>query len=299
MTVFFVVTTGRSGSKTIAHVLSQSPDCVCFHEPDPILIREATLYQYGLLSDEWLKAILLSTRPAMLNGKVYGESNQKLSSLIPVLAAAFPQSRFIWLVRDGRDVVASTYYARQWYKPVGELVDQRKYLAGSLKLKEWIWYRLRGDLVGDMTTAEWESLSLFEKNCWLWFRTNQIIHQHLSKLPQERWMLVRLNTLFEQLPSLCQFVGIQVPADVEGERHNVSLSRLPPERKPKRWPDWSDEQRNAFNKWCQEMMDYLFPGWRDESGEWCKIARPLLPPVKAPVWGKRIRSFVTRILRRL
>jgi len=287
--MFFVVTTGRSGSQTIAHVLSQSPDCVCLHEPAPTLVKEATLYQYGLLSDEWLKAILLSTRGPTLGGKVYGESNQKLANLIPVLAQAFPDSRFIWLVRDGRDVVASTHFARQWYKPIGEL-GHRKHLAHSLKLKEWIWYRLRGDLTGDMATREWELLSRFEKNCWYWARTNEIIQGHLARLPQERWMPLKLVELFDRLPQVCHFVGIQVPVDIEQVRYNASVGKRALAVESNRWPNWSAEQRAAFERQCQGMMDQLYPDWRDERGHWRETSPASADlPAKGPSQRQCIR----------
>jgi len=254
--MFFIVTTGRSGSQTIARVLSQSDDCICMHEPEPVLVKEATLYHYGVLSDQLMRAILLSTRNPVLHGKIYGESNQKLSTFIPVLADAFPESQFIWLVRDGRDVVASTYYGREWYKPVDEVVSHPNPF--TVPMKEWTWYRLRGDLAGNMNTQEWEALTRFEKNCWLWAYTNKVIQEHLTRVPRERWMLVRLETLFEQLADSCRFVGVHYPSKVEKARHNSTTHVV-----TKSWSEWSDDQRSAFERWCGEMMDVLYPEWRD------------------------------------
>jgi len=269
--MFFVVTTGRSGSQTIARILSQSPNCICLHEPEPALVKEATLYHYRLVSDKMIRAILLSTRTPILHRKIYGESNQKLSTMIPVLAEAFPESQFIWLVRDGRDVVASTYYAREWYKPVDEVVDRPEPF--SIPLKEWTWYRLRGDQTGIMSTTQWEALSRFEKNCWLWAYTNEIIQEHLEKLPKERWMPIRLETLFEQLPDICRFVGVHLPPMIEKARHNVSAAV------PKNWPEWSNDQKSAFERWCGEMMGMLYPDWRDPNGDWLDLcASKKAPP---------------------
>jgi hypothetical protein len=287
--MFFIVSTGRSGSQTIARVLSQSQDCICLHEPEPVLVKEATLYHYGLLSDKMMKAILLSTRTPTLHGKIYGESNQKLSTLIPVLAEAFPEAQFIWLVRDGRDVVASTYYAREWYKPIDEIVDRPEPF--TIQLKEWTWYRLRGDLTGDMSTPEWETLTRFEKNCWLWTRTNEIIQAHLRKLPQERQMLVRLETLFQQLPDICRFVGIQMPLQIRHTTYNVSPVR------PISWTEWSEEQKVAFERWCGDMMDHLYPKWRGSNGCWEQAVdqpRPesrSSPPEKSSWWQQFFRRL--------
>lgn len=288
--MFFIITTGRSGSQTIARVLSQSPNCICLHEPEPALVKEATLYHYGPISDKMMRAILLSTRTPILHGKIYGESNQKLSTLIPVLAEVFPESQFIWLVRDGRDVVASTYYAREWYKPVDEAVDRPEPF--TIPLKEWTWYRLRGDLTGSMSTTEWEALTRFEKNCWLWTYTNEIIQEHLMELPKKRWMLVRLETLFEQLPDICRFVRVQLPLKIKKVRHNVSTVV------PKRWPEWSNDQKSAFERWCGAMMNKLYPEWRDDDGRWREIVNEDSSPLLAESsrWWQRVRLL--RLLRR-
>lgn len=257
--MFFVVCAGRSGSQTIARFLAQSPDCFVLHEPEPVFVKEATLYQYGLISHEMMKAIVLCTRPPFIKGKIYGESNHKLATLIPVLADAFPEARFIWLVRDGRDVVASTFYAREWYKAVDEIVNRPSNYPTALK--EWTWYRLRGDLTGDMSTAQWEALTRFEKNCWLWRRTNEIIREHLYRLPQERWRLVRLEELRHRVRDVCEFLEI-TPPPAEAGKHNVS----PVE--PTRWPQWPPFRREAFEKWAGSEMDRLYPGWRDVAGNW-------------------------------
>lgn len=279
--MFFVVTTGRSGSQTIARVLSQSPDCICLHEPEPVLVQEATLYEYGLLADPWLKAILLSTRPRMIHDKVYGESNQKLASLIPLLAQIFPEAQFIWLVRDGRDVVASTYYARGWYQPTAEL-DLDRGLASKHRLREWIWYRLRADLVGEMSTTEWEAVSRFDKNCWFWTHTNTMIQRHLAALPPKRWLRVRLETLSAQMPDIARLVGIRVPAPIEPEYHNVST------HPPTGWEEWPEDQRAAFEKWCGDMMNVLYPGWQ-APGSHQRRAIPIPLPDGPQRWWQRIR----------
>jgi hypothetical protein len=113
--MFFVVSTGRCGSKSIADLLNASPDCVCVHELEPRLISEATAYLYGDLRHEEAVTLLRSTRPSTRNGKQFGESNHKLSYLIPAINAAFPDAKFVWLVRDGRRTVESMY-KRGWYR---------------------------------------------------------------------------------------------------------------------------------------------------------------------------------------
>lgn len=277
--MFFVVSTGRSGSQTIARVLSQSPDCICLHEPEPSLVKEATLYQYGLIADEVIRSIFVETRPPIMDGKIYGESNLKLSSLIPLLAQTFPQAQFIWLVRDGRDVVASTYYARGWYRPMAELQAENP-KPKTNPMQNWHRFRLRGDLVGAMTPDEWEALSRFEKNCWLWTWTNTNIQSHLSLLPPERWRMARLETLFDDLPAICSLIGIKPPVGLHSEYHNVSNVA------PTVWEDWPADQRAAFQQQCGALMDLLYPHWQEPGQHARRTAPPVTAPKPLPWWRR-------------
>ena len=109
--IFFVVTTGRSGSTTIANALSKHKDIICLHEPRPQLIRLSTALAHKEKDLSSIEAELFdiycnsSTYPS----KVYGESDQKNWNLIAILARLIPNSKFVWLLRDGRDMVSSTF----------------------------------------------------------------------------------------------------------------------------------------------------------------------------------------------
>ncbi|NCG25893.1 MAG: hypothetical protein GWP47_17410, partial [Actinobacteria bacterium] len=160
--MFFVLSTGRAGSRTLANVLSQSADTICLHEPVPYLVEEAALYRYGDLAAEALAEILTDTRPRQMEGKQYGESANRLSPALPVLASTFPDAKFVWLIRDGRDVVASGHQ-RGWFDP--------EHVADT----QWERHRLRADKLGEMDETEWAEWSPFRRVCWLWRRTNEMI----------------------------------------------------------------------------------------------------------------------------
>ena len=69
------------------------------------------------------------------------------NNLIGILGRVLPEAKYVWLVRDGRDVVASTT-ARGWY--------DAEYTSGV-----WGEYRLRGDAVGEVGTAVWDAMTPF------------------------------------------------------------------------------------------------------------------------------------------
>jgi hypothetical protein len=257
--LFFVLSTGRSGSVSIARMLSQHPEVVCHHEPRPQMIRLSAELAHGLKIpaqvEQELRAVFCdsSVFPA---DRVYGESDQKYWNLATLLAGMLPRSRFVWLIRDGRDVVASTY-GQAWFPDAerpGDPVSPELY-------ERWLYYRLHGAACKAFTPQAWEALGLFEKNCWHWAYVNAGIESVLSALSPERWRRVRLEELERQAAELFRFLGVApVPAAVEQEnRATYAVTR---------WQQWSGAERRAFEQWCGEGMDRWYPGWRDASGRW-------------------------------
>ena len=165
--MLFVLNTGRAGSRSIANVLSQHPELVCTHEPLPRLVEETAEYRYGRLPAADLSAILAETRPPSIDGRRYAESANRLSLAIPVLASTFPDAQFIWLMRDGREVVSSGMQ-RGWFDPT------------VVKDTQWERHRLRGDELGEVDPEEWARWSPFRRVCWLWRRTNELIGSDLA-----------------------------------------------------------------------------------------------------------------------
>lgn len=243
---FFVVSTGRSGSTTIARVLSQHPEVECLHEPRIHLIRLSTEWAHGMKSEDAVRAELDALyESTVCTAPVFGESDQNLSVLLEPLLERVPTARVVWLIRDGRDTVASSY-RKGWYQ------------SGSHPRRQiWDEYRLRGDACGDVSPGTWAAMSAFEKNCWYWSYVNRTIETQLSKLPADRWVRVRLEELDDQTDALYTFLGVEpVPAVVE--RHNAGTSA------PRGVPAWDPTMAEAFERLCGEEMDRWYPNWRSE-----------------------------------
>lgn len=264
--MFFVLTTGRSGSQTMARVLSQSPNCVCPHEPDPQLLEECTGYREGRLEADELAEALRATRPTGGTGFVYGESHNRLALAIPALRAAFPEARYVWLVRDGRDFVCSALQ-RGWF-------DGPRPDPAHRRLERT---RLRGDRIGAVDAERWRRWDAFRKCCWTWAFCNTLIRRELRGLGASAYGPVRLESLETQIDALAGYLGILPPPDGwQVERANARVEALaevatdPLNRVDRRvhWREWSTAQRAAFEKLCGEQMDALYPGWRGASGSW-------------------------------
>lgn len=242
--MFFVLTTGRSGSQTIARTFSQAANCFCRHEPEPQLLAECTRYRYGRMRHSSLAEVLRSTRPTD-DGVVYGEANNRLALILPVLRSAFPDARFVWLVRDGRKFVSSALQ-RGWFDP-----SRPGWQANPVERT-----RLRGDLVGDVDADEWRRWRPFHKVCWTWQYVNRLVRSEVDHLGAEAHGPVRLEELDSHLDTLVDFRGLippprwnldrwnsRVARQLDGETVSDPLNRV---WRLVHWTDWSVEQRRIF-----------------------------------------------------
>lgn len=246
---FFVVTTGRSGSVSLAMTLSQHPYVCAIHEPWLHLIPRA--YDRLLMAQDaedtgpnFFRTIV----PVPAGSQRIGIVDHKLMPFIGDLHKAFGAARFAWLVRDGRDVVASAE-ARGWY------TDDERANPGHI----WAKYRICGDAVGAMSKDEWLQLSPFERCCWYWAWWNESIQLALQPVAQELWARFRLEDLARprgmgRLQAFLRIPGMEVP---ELWHANKGLAGH-------RSADWTRTERESFEEFCGEAMDTWYPEWRKE-----------------------------------
>jgi len=180
-----------------------------------------------------------------------GESDQKYWNLIPLLAELMPRSKFIWLIRDGRDAVASMC-AWGWYH--ADAVPQAQ--APSDLNQRWLYYRENGWQCGSVSQKTWEQMPILEKTCWYWNHVNSKVEKQLHLLPSERWTVVKLEHLEQEIPRLFDFLRVRQA----GFCVPVSNKALRPVRK---WEAWERAERQVFDRWCGRNMDRWYPGWAD------------------------------------
>jgi hypothetical protein len=254
----------------MAEVLSSVPGLICLHEPDPALILESSGYRYGDVTAAQIATVLKLTRQPRLDGRTYCESNQTLALMIPVLKETYPQARYIWLLRNGLDVVASAMQ-KQWYSGFSE--NHSRYEACTPLQKAWIDGRIRGDGCGEMSTTEWKHLGRFDKCCWYWRYVNQLIVQDLNIPNLDGYYLLRLETLAQQLPSLLGWMGLETAVTPPIVQQNRA------KRPPYHWSKWTQSERLAFVYWCGDLMEAFYPEWRKVDGSWQGVAYQT-PPIR-------------------
>lgn len=268
--MFFALNSGRAGSRTLAQVLSQSPNCLCQHEPEPRFIAEATRYRYGDFDPAELAARLSRSRTPVDEGRVYGETNNKLALMVPVLRDVFPDARFLWLVRDGRAAVASALQ-RGWFSDA-QLESPTN---------AWHRWRLRGDLVGEVSAEEWQSWTQLERVAWLWAYTNRLIRSDMQEAEPGTWRTARVETLAQDLPEICDFLGLQPTRFVLGRANERTTGDATDGAKGSfeainvvdrlaTWQEWDTDERATFTKHAGDLMDALYPRWRDAGG-WLEV----------------------------
>ena len=240
--MFFILTTGRSGSTSIAKALNQHQDITCHHEPRQQLIRLSTEYAHGEKSREMVMAELhdIFIKSATFAPGFYGESDQKYFNLVPLLHELMPHAKFIWLVRDGRNVVASAF-ARGWFSNNEYSQDEDDYL-----LKIWKKYRLDGAKCGFFSEQEWGRLSAFERCCWYWHYVNSTIESSLSSISQDQKLKISLHELPEKYGDVQKFLGV---SDVSAMT-NIVANRAKTGDSPVSESRWSEEQKSIFNEHC-------------------------------------------------
>jgi hypothetical protein len=258
----FIVSTGRSGSTAISLAISLIDGCECFHEPEPALIREASLYRYGEIEKRDLKKIIKESRPKSKNEKIYCESNQKLSLIIPVLAEIFPGARFLWLIRNGLDFVASAEQKR-WYARESE--DGVPYEQCSSIVQDWIDGRIEGDRCEEVSPARWNGMSHFERCCWYWNYVNTVIQGDLKKHASGNCARLRLEDINTDLSRVLSEIGLRHLVAPAPARHNTAVNQ------PYHWTDWTEKERKIFEDWCGETMDSIYPSWRRNDGTWVGV----------------------------
>ena len=266
---FFIVSSGRSGTAMLHKALSTVPGVEMHHEYMVQITQPLAVRRYLGLID--------AAETARLIGETYGgavryseaahwgDSSNKLSWLIPDLAAAFPDARFVHLVRDGRKV-ASSYF----HKLADECYDDRSTAILQAHLddpfahpapppeKKYWWPVPRPD---SADAVSFRRFSQFERICWHWAEVNRVIVAELSHLPTERTLFARLEDLRvspSEVRGLYEFLDLPYRDEAFGifaRPHNVNR---PEDRL------LEAGQRAQFEAIAGEMLDRLGYAGRPE-----------------------------------
>ena len=231
---FFIVSSGRSGTAMLHKALSAVPGVEMHHEYAVQITQPLAVKRYlGVTDDAQTRTVLEETFGAAIGhaqGTHWGDSSNKLSWLVPDLAALFPQARFVHLVRDGRKVASSYFHKlgtenyddrsnailQDWYDGRGAMPPPEK---------PYWWPVPRRD---DPMAATFRGFDQFQRICWHWAEINRVALEALAALPAYRTLFVKLEELTRSpalLREMYDFLGLPfAEADfaVFARPHNVN-----------------------------------------------------------------------------
>lgn len=252
----FVLSTGRTGTETLAHLLNLSRDFFAYHEPKPDLYSLSKI-SYELEDqinnnpdfERLLKTSLISLRGNLWNeslscGRGYAETSPQVTFLAPMFQKLIPDAFFIHLVRDPKYVIRSGM-RRGWYSdhPYDEYRVQPR--------KDSHFFN------------KWEEFSALEKNAWLWAETNQWISNFFSSLPPSQRLVLLSEKIFQKdehsIRSLYDFLNVAHPSNFAIGR---TVSRKFNRQKTgefqfdKNWLEMMDEDLSKFLVSISDKLGY-------------------------------------------
>ncbi len=245
---FWVLSTGRCGTRTLAHLLDLADGATVEHEPLPRLNRQCReVYEQWATRPEPYRLLIEACREDVVykayeDGQAYGETANRLTYFAPAIREVFTNSKFLHLVRDPRHVVRSGM-DRGWY-------DTNKWDEGRIVPR-----------TGDPYHDRWDEMSLFERCAWFWYETNRFAREFTDSLEPGRAMTVRAEDLFagnpETVAAVFDFLELEAPkpkrvAKVLGTKANYQRRRTFPDV-----AEWSDDQNEALRGVAGPMMDAL------------------------------------------
>lgn len=204
----FVLSTGRVGSKTLAHLFMKANNVFAYHEAEPQLFGLSAL-AYSLkvtqnLEDKLVQVFqqgFLTARKDLLDlslycGRGYVETGPHATFLAPIILTLYHTAKFIFLVRSPKDVVRSGI-RRKWY-------SGHHYDSGRIQPRE-----------GSPFRQTWQDMDPIERNIWLWAETNRWIKDFLSTLPDSQHITIRSEDIFngqeDSIQALYDFIGSEMP----------------------------------------------------------------------------------------
>ena len=225
----FCQNSGACGSSYIVQLLVDNRFEKTYHERQPDLLQLGLQHFEGQVPRSRLIRILRYTRH-----DVRFEANNRMFSLSRELSDAFPDTRFIHLLRHPVDAVRSAMS-----RPGVE-----QYLATSP--------RFRGSLAGP------KSASPFERFCWHWANMNRRIMADLNDVEhatgRPRLVLRFEDLIAGRVESLEQFLGR--PLSVR-RRPPVNQSPVRTAGKFPEYSQWTKRQRAQFDHICRPVYDEI------------------------------------------
>ncbi len=240
--IFFIVSTGRTGTKWLSNLLNKTRKAWVVHEPVPgeayahreAFEKEESSFYY--IKNFRQKEIFLRCRHIFGNSfETYGEVNGNLRRHVDALKNIIPNSRIIHLVRNGIDIVRSVI-TRDAYS------DRHPVYNCSFR-----------PLPQDPFYQEWGNMTRFQRICWMWMRENEYMRKRINKRAHFEDILSSYTLFREQI---LEPLGLNLEEAV-WQSSIQNPQNVTKEYTIGKWKYWTQEQQEEFIRICgQEMQEY-------------------------------------------
>ena len=206
--IVFIVSTGRTGTMSIARAMAAASDRVtALHEPpgSRVLRVLGNAYVAGRVPDSVAhRAIrtMIGSRIRRSRGTDYVEANPFLPGLIGPLSREFPTARFAHIVRDPRDY-ARSYIAHGAFHGLKGI--------GGRVIPYWF---VKPEHLEGQPRLRWAQMSPPQAAAWLWQALKSLIERHADALG-DRYGRFRFEDLFDEqqrLEPLLEWSGVSAAA---------------------------------------------------------------------------------------
>jgi hypothetical protein len=237
--IFFVVSTGRTGTVWLSNLLNTIDMCNVCHEPIPpnasiphrdVCIRPDSAAGHVNFQK---KEIYYRCRKEP-DFSTYGEVNGGLRRHVKALSEQIPHAQIVHVVRDGRNVVRSIM-SRAVFTDNHPIYKEDFFLP-----------------TGEMSPDTFSKLTRFEKICWSWKAENKYMRENTD-----------IRARFEDITTSFELFNAQilVPLGLELDKRVWEQSIGSKNKTGKfimgLWEDWSQEERDIFERICgEEMTEY-------------------------------------------
>jgi SAM-dependent methyltransferase len=276
MNSFFILSCARSGSTSLANILNEAVNGQCAIEPVPNLNYETRKAMEGLLGEEEKVTLVRQLiAPRVQKGlethTIYGEKNITYAPFVKAIQQVI-QPKFVFLHRDGRDVVTSLMnWHNQMFGSIyrectqpGELTPLAKERAANLPVHlDTSDYSRPRPRVGDPLYESWGTLSREEMCAYYWTHMNRLYLSQIQNLPKSSFYEVSYTSVTpEIIESLYSFLGLEgfSYSPIENKinsKINSLRERVGEEARYPYWPGWDGGQRRRFNNIAKEIMVQL------------------------------------------
>jgi len=232
---FFVLSAGRCGTMTLAHLLDTAANASVWHHPQPDPIKESLLAYWNSIDN---RSAFWKVRQPVIHktwaeGLIHGETDILMTPFCDMIAKEIPNSKFIVLVRNPWDFIRSGM--------------RRNYYYGH----PWDFGRLR-PRDGSSEKDDWNRRDQFEKICWLWRETHERIVKIINEISPDRVATVRFEDLVDgpgKTEELFRFLNL---AGFDASRINVVLGQRFNAQQTGEFPKVGDWPENLIVKMREE-----------------------------------------------